>query len=286
MGVIGLIDGKMIDVSEKLIEMEDRGYQFGDGVYEVTRVYNGRCFSFKKHMDRLYRSLRELRIPATYTVDELAGFHETLIKESGLAFAGVYLQITRGVAPRGHAFPDKAVPRLTMSIRASKSNVTTSDQGAKGIFTPDIRWLRCDIKSLNLLGNMLAKQAAKEAGAFEAIQVRDGIVTEGSSSNFFVVKDGVLWTHPLNNFILGGINRAVIIDELAPKLGLTVVEKNFDEAFALKADEAFISGTNSEITPIVTLDSHTYGDGRPGPVSARLVEAFRARIMAECGGYQ
>ena len=139
MGPIGLVDGILTGLNEMVTQMEDRGYQFGDGVYEVTRVYNGRCFAFKMHMDRLYRSLRELKIPATYTVDELAEFHELLIKESGIKEAGIYLQITRGVAPRAHGFPDKVVPRLTMSIRPAAVNYALRESGATAILS-----LTCD----------------------------------------------------------------------------------------------------------------------------------------------
>ena len=284
MGPIGLINGEIIDLGDKIVEMEDRGYQFGDGVYEVTRVYNGRCFCLKQHMDRLYRSLRELTIPATYTFDELSEFHQRLIDKSVLATAAIYLQITRGVAPRAHGFPEKTTPRLTMSIRPNRATPELTETGAKGLFVPDLRWMRCDIKSINLLGNMLAKQQAKTAGAFEGVQVRDGVVTEGSSSNFFIVKDGILWTHPVNNLILCGITRTVLIEELAPRLGLTVVEKTFDVEFVKKADEAFVCGTNTEIVPLVTMGNDKIGDGKPGPITLKLTEALLSKIEAECGG--
>lgn len=283
MGPIGLIDGQIIDLNENVINLEDRGYQFGDGVYEVTRVYNGRCFAFQLHMDRLFRSLRELRIPATYTVDELAEFHQRLIEESGIKEAGIYLQITRGVAPRAHGFPDSVVPKLTMSIRPANPNSALRESGATGIFVPDVRWLRCDIKSINLLGNLLAKQQAKDAGVFEGIQVRDGIVTEGSSSNFFVVKDGVLWTHPLSNLILRGITRTVIVERLVQQLGLTLVEKAFDVAFVKKAEEAFVTGTTTEIMPFIQLDGAPVGDGKVGPVARKLHQALMEAVARECG---
>jgi D-alanine transaminase len=283
MGPIGLVDGKITDLNEMVTQMEDRGYQFGDGVYEVTRVYNGRCFAFKPHMDRLYRSLRELKIPATYTVDELAEFHEQLIKESGIKEAGIYLQITRGVAPRAHGFPDNVVPRLTMTIRPASVNHALRETGATAIFVPDVRWMRCDIKSINLLGNLLAKQQAKEAGVFEGIQVRDGIVTEGSSSNFFVVKDGVLWTHPLSNLILRGITRTVMMEKVIPKLGLTVIEKTFDVDFVKKAEEAFVTGTTTEVMPFVKIDGVPVGNGKVGPVVLKLMEAYSALTNEECG---
>ncbi|WP_425057698.1 D-alanine aminotransferase [Sporomusa carbonis] len=280
---IGLIDGKLIDLSENIVPMEDRGHQFGDGVYEVTRVYNGYCFALKQHIDRLYRSLRELKIPAVYTTEELTGFHELLIKESGITDGAVYLQITRGVAPRAHGFPDSVVPRLTMSIRPMSSVPDKNKlEGAKALLIPDERWLRCDIKSLNLLGNVLGKQKAKEAGCFEGVQVRDEYVTEGTSSNFFVVKDDVVWTHPDCNLILKGVTRTLLIEKLAPAAGVLVVEKKFNTAFVKAADEAFLSGTTTEITPLVIIDGKPVGNGAVGPITRKLQEAYWALIDREC----
>jgi D-alanine transaminase len=283
MGSIGLIDGKIIGLGEKVLEIQDRGYQFGDGVYEATRVYNRRPFALDLHLERLRRSLGELRIPAPYPFEELAKFHDLLIETSGIGEGSVYLQITRGVAPRAHVFPDHAAPRLTMTIQPVTPNYDLRASGAKAIFVPDERWLRCDIKSINLLANVLAKQRATEAGAFEAIQVRDGRVTEGSLSNFFVVKDGVLRTHPTNHLILRGISRTVILERLVPKLNLTVVEEPFDVAFAKNADEAFVTATVTEIMPIISLDGTRVGSGKPGPIARRLMEALNALIIEECG---
>ncbi|MBP2637821.1 MAG: dat [Firmicutes bacterium] len=280
---IGLLDGKIIDLNENVVPMEDRGHQFGDGVYEVTRVYNGHCFALKPHMDRLYRSLRELTIPAVYTYEELAEFHELLIKESGITDGAIYLQITRGVAPRAHGFPETVVPRLTMSIRPGSATPSKNVlEGGKGLLIPDERWLRCDIKSLNLLGNVMGKQKAKDAGCVEGIQVRDGIVTEGTSSNFFVVKDEVVWTHPRCNLILTGITRTILIDKILPDLGLVLVEKKFDEAFAKSAQEAFITGTNSEIIPILALSRQPVGNGSIGPITSKIRDAYWALIDEEC----
>lgn len=283
---IGLFDGKLIDINENVVPMEDRGHQFGDGIYEVTRVYNGRCFALKQHMERAYRSLRELRIPATYTVEELTEFHELLIKESGIVEGAIYLQITRGVSPRAHGFPENVVPRLTMSIRPTSTNAAIKENGAKGALVPDERWMRCDIKSINLLGNIMGKQRAKEAGCFEGIQVRGDHVTEGTSSNFYVVKDDVLWTHPtwpVTNLILKGVTRTIIIEEICKDLDITVLEKPFTPDFAKGAAEAFISGTNSEVIPIISLDGTPIGDGKVGPMTRRIQEAYEAKIDRECG---
>jgi D-alanine transaminase len=281
---LGILDGKIVDLDDNILPMEDRGHQFGDGVYEVTKVYNGHCFGLEPHMERLYRSLRELKIPVTYTFAELKSFHELLIQETGVQNGAIYLQITRGVAPRVHNFPDKVVPRLTMSLRPGGSgNVPLWETGVKIMLIPDERWLRCDIKSLNLLGNVLGKQKAKEAGCYEAVMVRDGQITEGTSSNFFAVKDGALWTYPVTNLILKGVTRTFLIDEIAPALGLPVVEKAFGPAFLKGVDEAFLSGTTTEIMPIINVDGSPIADGTVGPITRQLQVAYRKMIAKQCG---
>ena len=280
---LGLVDGRVIELDEAVVQMEDRGHQFGDGVYEVTKVYRGRCFALRPHLERLFKSLRELRIPAVYTEEELAGFHERLIVKSEIKEGYIYLQITRGVASRAHGFPEQMVPRLTMSIKpAAPLPEKLVKTGATAIWIPDERWLRCDIKSLNLLGNILGKQAAKEAGVFEGIMVRDGFVTEGTSTSFFVCKDGVLWTHPADNLILGGITRAIIKGRLAQELNVPVLEKAFKPEFVSGADEAFICGTNTEIMPIVQISGSKVGSGEVGAVTRALQERYRLLIAEEC----
>lgn len=280
---LGLVDGKIVDLAENVVPMEDRGHQFGDGVYEVTRVYNKQCFAFKMHMDRLYRSLRELRIPAVYTYEELMDFHSLLIEESGITDGAIYLQVTRGVAPRTHAFPEQIVPRLTMSIRPGGARKTELlENGAKVILIPDERWLRCDIKSLNLLGNILGKQKAKEAGCFEAVMVRDGQVTEGTSSNVFLVKAGAIWTHPATNLILKGVTRTIIVEKVAPKLDLPIIEKPFSPEFLKDADEVFLLGTSTEVMPIVTIDKKLVKSGKPGELTKKIQAAYQDLINEEC----
>ena len=283
MGALGFIDGRIVDLKELVVAMEDRGYQFGDGVYEYTKVYNGKCFSLKPHIDRLYRSLRELRIPAVFTFAEMEEIHNRLIAESGIENGGIYLQITRGWAPRAHAFPDTVVPCLTMTIRPSSINAAQWDTGVGVVAVPDERWLRCDIKSLNLLGNILAKQKAKEAGCYEALMIRDNMVTEGSSSNFVIVKDGVLWTYPTGNLILKGVTRTRVLEEIVPANGLSVLEKAFTLDFAKKADEAFLTGTTTEIMPIVTIDGQPVADGKVGPITKKIQKGYKDAIAKECG---
>lgn len=283
MGALSYIDGRLVDPKELVISMEDRGYQFGDGVYEYTKVYNGRCFSLKQHIDRLYRSLRELHIPAVFTYPEMEEIHELLISESCIENGGIYLQITRGTAPRTHNFPDAVVPCLTMTIRASAANPELWEKGAAVLAVPDERWLRCDIKSLNLLGNVLGKQKAKEAGCYEAIMIRDNLVTEGTSSNFFVVKDGVLWTYPACNLILTGITRTRVLDEIVPELGLSALEKGFSLDFARGAEEVFLTGTTTEIMPVISIGGKSVADGKVGSITRQIQQGYKALISKECG---
>jgi D-alanine transaminase len=283
MGALGFIDGRIVDLKELVIAMEDRGYQFGDGVYEYTKVYNGKCFSLKPHIDRLYRSLRELRIPAVFTYEEMAEIHERLIAESGIANGGIYLQITRGWAPRTHNFPDAVVPCLTMAIRPGNFNAAQWETGVGALSVPDERWLRCDIKSLNLLGNVLGKQKAKEAGCYEALQIRDNMVTEGTSSNFFIVKDEILWTYPTCNLILKGVTRTRVMEEILPAHGLSVLEKAFTLDYALRADEAFLTGTTTEVMPIVTIDGKPVNGGKVGPITRKIQQSYKDMIAKECG---
>lgn len=283
MEALGLFNGQLIDINENILAMEDRGHQFGDGVYEVVRVYNGRCFALKEHLERLYFSLRSLRIPATYTFEELTEFHELLIEKSGIREGSIYLQITRGTAPRTHQFPKLTVPSLTMSIRTgSKPNPELWEKGAKVIMIPDERWLRCDIKSLNLLGNILGKQQAKEAGCYEGVMVRDEQVTEGTSSNFFVVKDEVIWTYPATHLILKGITRTILLEKLAKQLQIPVLEKAFKVSFIKDAAEVFLSGTSTEVMPVTKVNNTIIGDGTVGPITRKLQIAYKALIDEEC----
>ena len=282
---VAMINGEFVDVNEPLIGMEDRGYQFGDGVYEVTHVYNGRCFAIEWHIERLFRSLRELSIPGIYTPEEIFNFHQAILDKSGFQEGAIYMQITRGTAPRTHAFPKLVAPCLTMTMRPGNraQNAAQQEQGVKVITQPDIRWMRCDIKSLNLLGNVLSKQKAKEAGVFEALLVRDdGTVTEGSSSNFYVVKDDVLWTHPVDNMILNGVTRRILMEKIITKLGIQVVEKNFNLDFVKTASEAFLTGTSTEVMPVIKINRDVVGTGEPGEMTRKIQHAYQELIQEVC----
>jgi D-alanine transaminase len=278
--VICYRNGEYLPRASATVSIEDRGFIFGDGVYEVWRVINGKLFETGRHLARLENGLRELRIdaPSILQVDALHDVAERVLSESGLmdGEAALYVEVTRGSAPRAHAFPPAGTPP-TVFVMANR--ITPADalreRGAAAITMPDIRWLRCDIKTVQLLPNVLAKQAAVERGATEAILIRDGVVTEGSHANVLAVFDGVLRTHPLNNLILPGITRGLVLD-LARSLDIAVNEKSFSERELYEADELFIAGTTTDVMPIVRVNDRVIGAGVPGETTKRLSREYRA----------
>lgn len=275
MGVLGFYQGKVIDVTQPVVPLEDRGHQFGDGVYEVVVSYRGKLFALQEHLERLERSCREIRLTPIYSREELFRICDLLIEKSQIAEAMIYMQWTRGIAPRSHSFPSNTQAEFSATIRPRKVlSPELFDQGVKSIFLPDERWLRCDIKSLNLLGSVLAKQKAVEAGCFEAILIRDNkIVTEGSSCNCFAVQDGCLVTSPADNLILSGVTRNKVI-QLARDLGYTVREEHVSPQFYQQAQEVFLTGTTIEVMPVTVLNGKPVYDGQVGPVTRRLQEAY------------
>jgi D-alanine transaminase len=287
-----ILNGEMVERSTVNIDIEDRGYQFGDGIYEVIRVYNGKLFTKEAHIKRLYESAEKISMILPFDQKSIEQQLENLVEENQLQTGIIYLQFTRGVSMRAHGFPGEDVtPVFVAYTREVERPKSSMDNGVKGILVDDIRWLRCDIKSLNLLGNILAKQEAANHGCFEAIQYRSNIVTEGSSSNVFVVKNGELWTHPATNLILNGITRRVILD-ICKKQQIQVIEKPFTIAELLEADEIFISSTTSEIMPIVhlakntktdiLLDEKRIGEGQPGKLTRKLQKLFEQEIEKQC----
>lgn len=268
-----LYNDQFLPREEGKVDIEDRGYQFGDGIYEAIRVYNGRFFLLDLHMKRLERSSKELRLALPYGIDQLTRNLEVLIEKNNIIEGEVYFQITRGDAPRNHIFPQSSKSVLMGSAGNLKREDIVRPEGIKASLQDDIRWLRCDIKTLNLLGNVLAKQKAYENGAEEAIFHRGNIVTEGGSCNAFIVKDGILITHPADHFILNGITRIHVLD-IAKRLGIPVQERTFTTSELLAADEAFITSTGVEVTPVVQVDDKFIGSGKPGPVTKRLFAAF------------
>lgn len=278
-----IFNGNITLKTEIKVDFEDRGYQFGDGIYEVIRVYNGQLFTAREHLNRLIASAKSISLKIPFTVTEIEGQLKQLIKENGLEFGTIYMQFTRGVSPRNHAFPAPAVDTVyvayTKPLLHSPEN---ADTGVKTLLTEDIRWLRCDIKSLNLLGNILAKQKAAEVGCFEALQHRDGIVTEGSSSNVSIVVGGTIKTHPATNLILNGISRQVVL-KLCKENGIPYNEAAYTTEDLLGADEVFLTGTTVEVLPVISIDGKAIGTGTPGPVTKKLQEMFREEVNKQCG---
>lgn len=273
-----LWNDKIVKDEEVVINKEDRGYQFGDGVYEVIKVYNGEMFTATEHIDRLYASAEKIRMAIPYTKDKLHLLLHELVEKNELKTGHIYFQITRGVAPRTHNFPgDTVKPVITAYTKENPRPLENFEKGVKATFVEDIRWLRCDIKSLNLLGAVLAKQEAYDKGCYEAILHRDNTITEGSSTNVFGIKNDILYTHPANNFILKGITRDVVI-QCAEEINLTVKEIAFTTEEALKMDELFVTSTTSEITPVVEVDGKKINGGNVGEWTRKLQKQFETKI--------
>ena len=274
------VNGRFLPLEQAVVSVEDRGYQFGDGVYEVIRTYRGQPFQLDAHWARLERSAKAIGLGLPFRRAEW----QRLVAE-GLGRAGhpetkIYLQVTRGVAARDHVFPTGTPPTVVMTFRPMQPlSAALSEAGVGAITLEDERWGRCDIKSVNLLPNLLARQRAKEAGAFEAILLRDGVVTEGSVSNVAAVTGGRLVTAPEGPRILSGVTRAVIL-ELARKDGIPVEERFVTADELRRADEVFLCGTTVEVLPVVQLDEAMVGIGRPGPVTGRLRLRFKEAVGA------
>ena len=276
------LNGAYVDGSNARISVDDRGFLFGDGVYEVTRVLGGRLFAGDRHMRRLERGMRELELrwPEGLDASGLRAVSERLLHENDLVQgeAVVYAQVTRGVAARTHAFPPSGTPpTVYVAVSPFKPIDELRAQGAAAVTVADIRWGRCDLKTIQLLPNVLAKQRAAAADAFEAVQVRDGVVTEGASTNVFVVLDGVLRTHPADQRILAGVTREIVL-ELARELRLSAREEAVTVAELRRASEVLVTGTTTDVMPVVRLDGRPVGTGRPGPLGRRLHAGLRARM--------
>lgn len=273
-----LINEHLVDEQDAKVPYNDRGYVFGDGIYEYIRTYNNNIFTAKPHFERLIRSAKEIGLELKYNVDELTELIQELLAANGVINGGVYIQVTRGAAPRDHAFPTPSVEANVMAFtKTYERPYKLLEEGINAITTEDIRWLRCDIKSLNLLGNVLAKERAVKYNAQEAIQHRGDIVTEGSSSNVYAIKAGEIYTHPVNNYILNGITRMVIKD-IAEEKGIPFNEGTFTVDFLRNADEIIVSSTSIEVMPVVKLDGEQVGDGAVGPVTKSLQEGFNSYI--------
>lgn len=275
--VLVYLNGEYLPHSEARISVDDRGFLFSDGVYEVVRVYRGRPFLFPEHTCRMASGLQALAIRYD-AFAELRDVALRLIDENRIdGDAILYIQVTRGASPRKHAFPpDGTPPTVYVAARPITPYPDAYfKQGVSAITTPDTRWARCDIKSVSLLPNVLANQKAHEAGAFEALFVRDGVVLEGSHSNVLAVYDGAIVTYPKCNYILPGITRDRVL-AIASRLGIPVREGPIHLERLFDAQELFLSGTTTEVMPITRVDGRPIGSGAPGSVTRRLQEAYRA----------
>jgi len=279
------LNGAWLHRSEARVPVDDRGFVFGDGVYEMTPAYGGTFLRLDRHLERLRFGLRELAIDFDPSgVEEL---HHEILRRNGLTdapMATVYLQITRGVAPRAHHFPasDTAATIYAFAKRFQRTPEDTWAHGFEAVTHPDRRWGRVDIKTLQLLPNALAQQAARAAGAGDALMVRDGIVLEGALSNLFLVFGRTIRTHPTSNQILPGITREIIL-EIAREEGYEVEERPTPIEHLVDASEVFMTGTTSEVKPIVRVDGRPVADGRVGLVATDLHRAFMERVRRECG---
>ncbi len=275
---IGFVNGRFLPLEEATVSVEDRGFQFGDGIYEVIRTYRGQPFQLDAHLARLERSAKAIDLSLPWNLQQWAAYVRDGIRRSGYAESKVYLQLTRGAAPRDHVFPAGSKPTAVMTVREMKPlDPVLQASGVSVMTMDDWRWGRCDIKSVNLLPNVMARQKAKQAGAFEALFVRNGQVTEGAVSNVMMVKAGRVFTAPEGEKILSGVTRTIVM-ELARKEGLPVEERLATLEELLHADEVFLTGTTVEVLPVIRVDGQPVGSGKPGSVTLKLQAAFQRFI--------
>ena len=278
---IAYFNGKFLPKKDIKISPDDRGFLFADGIYEVMKWYKGFFYDIESHMARMKRSLREIRIN-WHEEDTFPDLAIELVKRNRLSDrqALIYLQVTRGAAPRTHSFPDPEVnPTVYAFMKEIRSSGIDPLTGVKVMLKEDIRWSRCDIKSVALLANTLSFQDAHEKGFNECIFVRNGLITEGSRSNIFFVIDGTLYTHPESEHILSGVTRKNIL-RIAKEAGITVIEEPFPEKKLGIIHEAFITNTSAELIPVIAINELTIGNGIPGPVTKLIYKNFHSEIIA------
>ena len=282
MSRIAYVGGQYVPHRQAAVHIEDRGYQFADGVYEVIAIVGGQLVDEELHLARLHRSLSELRIANPMGDAALRVVIREVIRRNGVDCGIVYLQVTRGTAPRDHAFPKAAKPTLVVTSRRTRSPAPhLGNDGIAVITIPDIRWQRCDIKAVALVANVLGKQQAREAGAYEAWQVdNSGRVTEGTSTNAWIVTDdATVVTRTADNAILNGVTRLAVLEIIARE-GYRLVERPFAVEEARTAREAFLTSTTADLLPVVRIDGAPVADGKPGPLSRKLRDAYLAHAAA------
>lgn len=277
MSRVAYVNGAYSAHGEAVVHIEDRGFQFADGVYEVWSVFDGRLADFEGHMSRLNRSLSELKIDIPMSAGALGVVLRETVRRNRVRNGMVYLQVTRGTAPRDHGFPIDVAPSVVVTAKSidPTRNQRLAKNGAAGVTQPDTRWGRCDIKTVGLLPNVLAKQAARERGAYECLMYDDmGLITEGASTNAWIVdEDGRLRTRDIQANILRGVTRAAVL-ELAAAEGVELEERAFSVDEAKRAREVFVTAASAFVMPLISLDGVKIGDGKPGPVATRLRELY------------
>ena len=275
---IAFLNGEFLPLDRASVSILDRGLLFADGVYEVTAVATGRMIQHEDHFDRLYRSLEAIELPAPLSRQQIQEMQLELVRQNQLLEGIIYLQITRGAGLRDFAFPPQVKP--TAFAYCSEMKIVNHEKlqtGVKIITVPDIRWLRRDIKSVSMLPQVLAKQKARSAGAFEAWQVEDGHITEGSSTSAFIVRDRILYTHPQNHRILPGTVRKNILKIWRDDLKLEIRETAFTPDEVKAADEAFLTSASTFLLSVVEIDGHQIGNGEPGELATRLRQLYLER---------
>lgn len=274
MSRIVYVNGAYLPEEDATISIFDRGFIFGDGIYEVSAVIGGKLVDCEAHLARLERSCGEIRLALPWSKAELVAIHEELIARNSLDEGGIYLQVSRGAADRDFPFPKDTKPTLVMFTQARNFvNAPSVKTGIKVVSTPDLRWARRDIKSVNLLAPVLAKQFAAESGAQEAWMIEDGVVTEGASSTAWIVKGKTLISRPLSNKVLPGITRKAVLAYIE-ETGFVFEEREFTLQEAIDAEEAFITSATSLVMPVTTIDGHSIHNGAPGPTALRLREIY------------
>lgn len=283
MGEIAFVNGGFVPLEQAYVHVEDRGHQFGDGVYEVVYAFNGVPFGLKEHVDRFFNSMELIRIKSPYSKEEITALVNEALKKSGFAHAQIYFHMTRGTSKRSHPFPEAGIPaNFLITVRgATELPREIKDKGVAVYLTEDIRWGRCNIKSLNLLPNVLAKQEALDRGAFEAVLCKEGYITEGAVSNAFIVSNGEVRTAPADHKILPGITRQHVI-ALCRELGIEVLEVPFTPEELYAADEAFLTGSGIEVLPVVKVNDSLIGEGKVGPITQRLQQEYKKLIINQC----
>jgi len=269
------LSGRFMPLEDATISVLDRGFIFGDGVYEVIPIYSRRPFRLREHLARLQNSLDAICLANPHSLDEWTEIIGQVIAGNPDEDQSIYLQITRGPAKRDHAFPPRIAPTVfVMSAPLTPPPAAARECGVTAITAADNRWLRCDIKSVSLLPNILLRQAAIDAGATETVLLRDGLLTEGAASNIFVVRHGVLLTPPKSHLMLPGITYDVVL-ELAAADGVPSDIRQISEAEVRSADELWLTSSTKEILPVTTIDEQPVGDGRPGPLYRRMAQRYQ-----------